>query len=170
VENWPRCDILISFFSADFPLEKAVQYVRLRNPVCINDLPTQALLWDRRSVYAILDHFGVPTPRRFVVSRDGGPKVDPELVQMVEASIGLTLGTPMPAPEVTLREDGNALIIDGNVLEKPFVEKPVSGEDHNVFIYFRNGSGRRLFRKVSSSFISYHFGDIAQLDIYSSVR
>jgi inositol-hexakisphosphate/diphosphoinositol-pentakisphosphate 1-kinase len=156
VENWPRCDILISFFSADFPLEKAVQYVRLRNPVCINDLPTQALLWDRRCVYDVLDHFGVPTPRRITVSRDGGPKVDPELIRLVEANIGLTLGKPMPTPEVILREDENALIIDGKVLEKPFVEKPVSGEDHNVFIYFRNGGGRRLFRKVFLFSTFYH--------------
>lgn len=59
----------------------------------------------------------------------------------------------MPTPEVTLREDGDAIIVDGVVMEKPFVEKPVSGEDHNVYIYFRGGGGRRLFRKVSSYFI-----------------
>lgn len=51
--------------------------------------------------------------------------------------------------EVILREDGNAIIIGGTVIEKPFVEKPVDGEDHNVYIYHRNGGGRRLFRKVS---------------------
>jgi len=48
-----------------------------------------------------------------------------------------------------MREDNNAIVIDGAVMEKPFVEKPVSGEDHNVYIYFREGvGGRRLFRKV----------------------
>ncbi len=149
VESWPLCDILISFFSTDFPLHKAVQYVKLRNPVCINDLPTQALLWDRRLVYQILDHMEIPTPRRLVVSRDGGPKIDPELLQIVEQNSGLTLGKPAPPPQVSMREDNNAIIIDGVVMEKPFVEKPVSGEDHNVYIYFREGvGGRRLFRKV----------------------
>ncbi|TFK75929.1 hypothetical protein BDN72DRAFT_756639 [Pluteus cervinus] len=148
VENWPRCDVLISFFSTDFPLDKAISYVKLRNPFCINDLHPQALLWDRRLVGAILDHLHVPAPRRLEVSRDGGPKVDPELVELMKDRLGITLGGFLVAPEVALREDGDAIIVDGQVMEKPFVEKPVSGEDHNVYIYFRGGTGRRLFRKA----------------------
>ncbi|KAK7061684.1 inositol hexakisphosphate and diphosphoinositol-pentakisphosphate kinase [Favolaschia claudopus] len=150
VENWPRCDVLISFFSTDFPLDKAVSYVKLRNPFCINDLPFQALLWDRRLVGAVLDHLKVPTPPRLEVSRDGGPRVDKELKELVKTRLDLTIGEFLVAPEVSLREDGNAIVIDGQVLEKPFVEKPVSGEDHNVYIYFRDGGGRRLFRKVGN--------------------
>ncbi|KAI0684852.1 histidine phosphatase superfamily-domain-containing protein [Cytidiella melzeri] len=150
VENWPRCDVLISFFSTDFPLDKAISYVKLRQPFCINDLPPQALLWDRRLVGAVLDHVGVPTPRRLEVSRDGGPKVDPELRALMKERLGITLGGFQVTPEVTLSEDGNAIIIDDQVLEKPFVEKPVSGEDHNVYIYFPGGHGRRLFRKVGN--------------------
>ncbi|KAI0005061.1 cortical actin cytoskeleton protein asp1 [Russula compacta] len=150
VENWPRCDILISFFSTDFPLDKAISYVKLRNPFCINELIPQALLWDRRLVGHILDHINVPTPKRLEVSRDGGPKVDDELKEFIKARIGIELGGFRVIPEVTLREDGNAIIVDGQVMEKPFVEKPVSGEDHNVYIYFRDGGGRRLFRKVGN--------------------
>lgn len=148
VENWPRCDVLISFFSTDFPLDKATSYVKLRKPFCINELAPQALLWDRRLVGAVLDHLGVPTPTRLEVSRDGGPKVDPELVEIMRNKLGIVLGGFLVTPEVTLREDGNAIIVDGKAMEKPFVEKPVSGEDHNVYIYFRDGGGRRLFRKV----------------------
>lgn len=148
VENWPRCDILISFFSTDFPLDKAISYVKLRNPFCINDLAPQALLWDRRLVGAVLDYLKVPTPPRLEVSRDGGPKIDPELISLMKQRHGITLGGYQVTPEVILREDGDAIIIDGKVLEKPFVEKPVSGEDHNVYIYFKGGGGRRLFRKV----------------------
>lgn len=148
VENWPRCDVLISFFSTDFPLDKAIEYTKLRKPFCINDLPPQALLWDRRLVGAVLDHLKVPTPPRFEVSRDGGPKVDDELREVMRQKIGIEFNDFQVTPEVTMSEDGNAIVIDGQVMEKPFVEKPVSGEDHNVYIYFRGGGGRRLFRKV----------------------
>ncbi|KAI0347213.1 hypothetical protein BDW22DRAFT_1351596 [Trametopsis cervina] len=150
VENWPRCDVLISFFSTDFPLDKAISYVKLRQPHCINELAPQALLWDRRLVGSVLDHLGVPTPRRLEVSRDGGPKVDPELRALMKERIGITLGGFQVTPEVTLSEDGDSIIIDGEILKKPFVEKPVSGEDHNVYIYFPGGHGRRLFRKVGN--------------------
>jgi inositol-hexakisphosphate/diphosphoinositol-pentakisphosphate 1-kinase len=150
VENWPRCDVLISFFSTDFPLDKAIAYTRLRDVCCVNDLIPQALLWDRRLVGQVLDHLGVPTPPRCEVSRDGGPKVDKELREHMKNKIGVKLGGFQVTPEVSLREDGDAIIVDGKVLEKPFVEKPVSGEDHNVYIYFKGGGGRRLFRKVRS--------------------
>lgn len=150
VENWPLCDVLISFFSTDFPLDKAIAYAKLRDVYCVNDLIPQALLWDRRLVGRVLDHLGVPTPPRYEVSRDGGPKIDKELREHMKKKIGVNLGGFQVTPEVSLREDGDAIIIDGQVLEKPFVEKPVSGEDHNVYIYFRGGGGRRLFRKVIS--------------------
>lgn len=149
VENWPRCDVLISFFSTDFPLDKAMSYVKLRQPICINDLASQALLWDRRLVGAVLDHLKVPTPTRLEISRDGGPKIDKDLRDLMKSRLGLTLGDVKPPSEVTMRDDNDAIIVDGQVMEKPFVEKPVSGEDHNVYIYFRGGGGRRLFRKVN---------------------
>lgn len=102
----------------------------------------------------MLDHLSVPTPRRLEVSRDGGPIVDPELRDTMKKKIGITLGGFQVTPEVTLSDDGNAIIIDGQILHKPFVEKPVSGEDHNVYIYFPGGHGRRLFRKVSMAHLS----------------
>ncbi|GAB1519130.1 inositol hexakisphosphate and diphosphoinositol-pentakisphosphate kinase [Rhizoctonia solani] len=136
--------------STDFPLFKAVEYVKLRNPVCINDLHAQALLWDRRVVVRILDHFSIPTPRRLIASRDGGAKLDADLLALVESHTGLRLNLEEPMADVRMREDGEAIIVNGQVMEKPFVEKPVNGEDHNVYIYFKGGQGRRLFRKVGN--------------------
>lgn len=109
----------------------------------------QALLWDRRIVGRMLDHLGVPTPRRVEASRDGGPKLPEPLRADVEKRLGFALPSNIPPANVKLREDGNAIIVDGVVIEKPFVEKPVSGEDHDVYVYFRDGKGgRKLFRKV----------------------
>ncbi|KAJ5624726.1 hypothetical protein N7510_001035, partial [Penicillium lagena] len=169
VENWPVCDFLIAFFSDGFPLDKAIAYVKLRKPFCVNDLPMQKVLWDRRLCLMILDHMGVPTPRRMEVNRDGGPVLEsPELAQHIYKLTGVRLdgpedGTGGGAPrtqDVSMSEDGEALIVDGKVFKKPFVEKPVNGEDHNIHIYFPNdqqygGGGRKLFRKVGNKSSEY---------------
>lgn len=47
IEEWPVVDVLISFFSAGFPLDKAIQYTQLRQPFVINDLESQYTLLDR---------------------------------------------------------------------------------------------------------------------------
>ncbi|CAG8392920.1 unnamed protein product [Penicillium salamii] len=169
VENWPVCDFLVAFFSDGFPLDKAIAYAKLRKPLCVNDLPMQKVLWDRRLCLMILDHMGVPTPKRIEVNRDGGPVLEsPELGQHIYHLTGVKLEGPESgvgggAPRtqnVSMSEDGEALIVDGKVFKKPFVEKPVNGEDHNIHIYFPNdqqygGGGRRLFRKVGNKSSEY---------------
>ena len=47
VEKWPVVDALISFHSKGFPLDKAVKYAELRNPMVINDLYMQYKIQDR---------------------------------------------------------------------------------------------------------------------------
>ncbi|KAM8778323.1 inositol hexakisphosphate and diphosphoinositol-pentakisphosphate kinase 2 isoform 16-T17 [Rhynchonycteris naso] len=130
VENWPLCDCLISFHSKGFPLDKAVAYAKLRNPFVINDLNMQYLIQDRREVYSILQAEGILLPRYAILNRD-----------------------PNNPKECSLIEGEDHVEVNGEVFQKPFVEKPVSAEDHNVYIYYPTSAGggsQRLFRKIGS--------------------
>lgn len=162
VEDWPVCDFLISFFSDGFPLEKAIAYVKLRKPYCVNDLLMQTILWDRRICLMILDKLGVPTPQRIIVNRDGGPVfLSAEIAERARELTSIRLqgsqdgrGGGAPAPSsISMEDEDDTIVVDGQRLTKPFVEKPVSGEDHNIYIYYpksQGGGGRRLFRKVNN--------------------
>lgn len=168
-ESWPVVDVLISFFSDGFPLDKAIAYADLRRPVLVNDLRLQKVLWDRRAVLAILDAVKVPTPARVEVHRDGGPTVEDKVVEDLKRRLSLDLSKgPAGKVECYLKQgDDDTLVVvkedaDGKkteaTIKKPFVEKPVSGEDHNIHIYFsksRGGGGRRLFRKVGNKSSEY---------------
>ncbi|XP_061831106.1 inositol hexakisphosphate and diphosphoinositol-pentakisphosphate kinase 2 isoform X7 [Nerophis lumbriciformis] len=130
VENWPLCDCLISFHSKGFPLDKAVSYAKLRNPLLINDLNMQYYIQDRREVYRILQEEGIDLPRYAVLNRD-----------------------PDNPDECNLVEGEDHVEVNGEIFQKPFVEKPVCAEDHNVYIYYPTSAGggsQRLFRKIGS--------------------
>ena len=47
IEEWPFCDVFLAFFSAGFPLEKALEYADKYQPFVINDLKMQFTLFDR---------------------------------------------------------------------------------------------------------------------------
>ncbi|XP_023068002.1 inositol hexakisphosphate and diphosphoinositol-pentakisphosphate kinase 2 isoform X12 [Piliocolobus tephrosceles] len=117
-------------FVAGFPLDKAVAYAKLRNPFVINDLNMQYLIQDRREVYSILQAEGILLPRYAILNRD-----------------------PNNPKECNLIEGEDHVEVNGEIFQKPFVEKPVSAEDHNVYIYYPTSAGggsQRLFRKIGS--------------------
>ncbi|KAL9985509.1 hypothetical protein ACROYT_G007924 [Oculina patagonica] len=131
VEEWPICDCLISFYSKGFPLEKAIEYAKLRKPFSLNDLEMQYALMDRPTMYSLLESAGIETPRHAILLRDED-------------------GNPINTKFVELDD---SVQIGDVVFQKPFVEKPVNAEDHNVYIYYPSGAGggsQRLFRKVGN--------------------
>ena len=110
------------------------------------------MFWDRRVVLQILDKIGVPTPNRLECNRDGGPQLDKSIADQIQQNIGVRVDKPRPTSDFDMQDD-DTIVIDGKTMMKPFVEKPVSGENHNVNIYFskkKGGGARRLFRKVST--------------------
>lgn len=89
------------------------------------------VVFDRCEVYNMLESEGIEIPRYAILMRDhNGIPIDSDFIEL-EDSIQI----------------GNKLF------QKPFVEKPIDAEDHNVFIYFPSSAGggsQRLFRKVGS--------------------
>uniref|UniRef100_A0A673YAX6 Inositol hexakisphosphate and diphosphoinositol-pentakisphosphate kinase n=1 Tax=Salmo trutta TaxID=8032 RepID=A0A673YAX6_SALTR len=84
----------------------------------------------RREVYRILQEEGIDLPRYAVLTRD-----------------------PDRPEECNLVEGEDHVEVNGEVFPKPFVEKPVSAEDHNVYVYYPTSAGggsQRLFRKIGS--------------------
>ncbi|KAL1510203.1 hypothetical protein AB1Y20_006533 [Prymnesium parvum] len=138
VESWPICDVLISFHSDGFPLKKAQEYARLRNPVCVNDLDKAEILLDRERVYQTLVEAGVPTPKHAVHDH----------------------ANPACAEDLVVHDD--YLEIKGVRINKPFVEKPVDADDHRIHIYYPDSVGggvKRLFRKVGDRSSAFSAGE-----------
>ncbi|XP_020402462.1 inositol hexakisphosphate and diphosphoinositol-pentakisphosphate kinase VIP2 isoform X3 [Zea mays] len=128
IEIWPNCDCLIAFYSSGFPLQKVQAYAALRRPFLVNELEPQYLLHDRRKVYEHLEKYGIPVPSYALVNRE---YPDQELDYFIE------------------QED--FVEVHGKRFLKPFVEKPVNGDDHRIMIYYPSSAGggmKELFRKV----------------------
>ena len=109
-------------------MEKSIQYAELRKPLVINNLESQFYIMDRREVYRILSEEGIDLPRYAILNRDKGE-------------------------EEQFEEQDDHVVVNGVLFNKPFVEKPVDAEDHNIIIYYpasAGGGSQRLFRKIGS--------------------
>lgn len=93
-----------------------VEYEKLRSPFVLNDLNIQFDIQDRRKVYRILEKNGIELPRYAVIDRDHSSSNNSN-IELVEFDDHIEIGDI--------------------VFNKPFVEKPVSAEDHNIYIYYR---------------------------------
>jgi inositol-hexakisphosphate/diphosphoinositol-pentakisphosphate 1-kinase len=68
-----------------------------------------------------------------------------------------------PLPPTPLK-DGDILRVDGVIFQKPFVEKPIHAEDHNVRVLHPStdrGGATRLFRKVENCASKHDADDTA---------
>ena len=128
INNWPQCNVLICYYSDGFPFSKALEYIEKYNPCQINDAKCEIILRNRLSIKRILIENGIPTPRYAVIDRSN--KDSKESTSIIEYD--------------------DKIIINGNTINKPFVEKPINAEDHNIYVYYKGGGSRRLFRKIGN--------------------
>ncbi|KAM7268712.1 hypothetical protein ACFE04_010878 [Oxalis oulophora] len=136
IDSWPICDCLIAFYSTGYPIKKVEAYAALRKPYPINELEPQHLLHDRRKVYERLEMYGIPVPRYAFVNRE---VPDQDLDYFIE--------------------EEDFVEVHGNRFWKPFVEKPVHGDDHSIMIYYPSSAGsgmKELFRKVGNRSSEFH--------------
>jgi hypothetical protein len=105
----------------------------------------------------MLDAVGVPTPKRIVTWNDDFPSLPPAVLKKLKK---LNINTK--EKNTAIESEGDTIKIGESELTKPFVEKPVTSENHNIYIYYDQASGggvRKLFRKKgnkSSEFDAEH--------------
>lgn len=129
IEEWPKVETLISFFSDRFPLDKAEAYVKLHQPYVVNNLEQQWDLLDRRIVYRTLMENDIPVPPHILVERN----------TTAERGTMPDHGVKFDAEDFVEAED--YVEIGGKRINKPFVEKPADAENHNICIYYPHTVG-----------------------------
>ncbi|KAL3914527.1 MAG: hypothetical protein SGILL_006070 [Bacillariaceae sp.] len=139
VQEWPEVSVLIAFYSKGYPLQKVKEYVHLNKPFVLNDLEMQEQLKDRRRVYDLLEKSGIDVPRHIFLSKDG--------YESTGSGDGNKNG------DTQVQEFDDHIEINGVEMQKPFVEKPVDADDHNIAIYYPTSAGggcKKLFRKIGN--------------------
>ena len=118
----------------------------------------QRTLMDRRRVYDLLAESGIDVPHHVYASRDGYVSTS---IQRERGGGEDGGGSVPPSPssgrrrrsleEPVIDEHDDHIEVNGVVVHKPFVEKPVDADDHNIAIYYPSSAGggcKKLFRKV----------------------
>ncbi|KAH8582745.1 histidine acid phosphatase [Cryptosporidium sp. chipmunk genotype I] len=136
ISNWPKVDCLISFYSAGFPLNKAISYTKLKNPIILNDLEKQILMRSRLEIFNILDKWKIPRPECIIINHSELSEDNHDIFY----------------------EEYDFIIYKGQKIQKPFIEKPIFSDNHDNWIYYPKNSGggcKKLFRKVGDRSSEY---------------
>ena len=132
ISKWPNCDALLCFYTPEHPVQKTKDYIKLNNPFLINDLELSETLENRSTIFHHLEKLNIPMPKFVTCSRD------------LENS-----ETDNSGHSSILEEFGDRIIVNGVVLYKPFVEKPLETDKHDVVIYYKNGGSLVISRSKS---------------------
>ena len=190
IDQWPCSDILIAFHSTSYPLDKVKSFIdtifytkemdsngSIKKRFVINDVRMQEVLMHRQLVQEILKSARIGASEGITILPDDRKddlviRVDQELgrhlsmhfdIPFVKERDGYAYHLPSTYLRSEVVQEGDVIrrVRDGKVLlRKPWVEKPVDSENHDIWVYYPQAGldspgladhglrgGRKLFRK-----------------------
>lgn len=156
VSEWPRVDALIAFYSRGFPLQKTAEFAAMTRPFLLNDLALQSVMRDRAAVYAVLQRAAVPQPNTVICNRERGDRA------LLDGDTLVVVKSQVASPSMNDKHQSQQLKFDhlphgtgskqvSLTMRKPFVEKPLNADDHNVYVYYPGHVVQQLFRKTANA-------------------
>ncbi|KAH0574500.1 Inositol-hexakisphosphate/diphosphoinositol-pentakisphosphate 1-kinase [Spironucleus salmonicida] len=184
IENWPD-DVFaaIAFHSTGFPINKVIQYVKKRNITVVNgSIENQKILFNRGYIKHLLNNHNVPQPQFIIIHRQRVYCQDCQTIQKQilsqnkgkltskTCSCEFVLKQEQDYPVLkqncltcqykdpqTLIQTNDYIDYNGRKLNRPFIEKPMDADNHNVYIYTKTGI-IKLFRKIENKASSFEEG------------
>lgn len=127
----------------------------------LNDVDYSSLRKNEMSTFSLIDTDINSTPQKNLDFRGNIIEKDEDIIEVCpqsdktssinETKTPSTIAGPSTGPDADLLEFDDHIEYKGKKLFKPFVEKPVNGDDHNIYIYYppsHGGGQKRLFRKT----------------------
>jgi len=168
VNQWTPCDAILCYHCSDFPIDRAIDYIhhmkhthnhcrsgrssRSNDGDCpffdLNHVELQRnVLLNRKTMYEYLQSIHVPLPHPFFIITNNHHESQNHSSNHNHHHSSQN-NSENNHHHCEIIENANWIEYNGVRLMKPFVEKPLDANNHNIFIYLENDSGcRKLFRK-----------------------